>query len=157
MAGDLERISYEAALRALDKQEQLVEGLRSRTVVLLGASLFVATFTAQASVDRAGSGAIVALVCFAFLAAMCASVVVLAPRRGLTFSLSGHATYTALYVLTDDVAEIHRRLVHELHCFWVGNDATISLLSSWYRVAVMALLLETFGLVTMTSDSIFAA
>lgn len=156
MPGDLERISYEAALRALDKQEHLLEQLRARTVVLLGASLVVATFTAQAGVDRAGPSVVVGLVCLAFLASMCASVVVLAPRRGLTFSLSGYATYVALFGFVDDVAEIHRRLIYELHCFWAGNDEAIGRLSSWYRVAVVALLVETLGLATMASDSVFA-
>jgi hypothetical protein len=36
--GDLERIAYESAVWALDKQEKVLEELRARTGILLGAS-----------------------------------------------------------------------------------------------------------------------
>jgi hypothetical protein len=38
MAGEFEKLAYEAALRGLDKQENLLEELRTRTGVLLAAS-----------------------------------------------------------------------------------------------------------------------
>ena len=38
MVGEFEKLAYEAALRGLDKQEALLEELRSRTGVLLAAS-----------------------------------------------------------------------------------------------------------------------
>jgi hypothetical protein len=44
MPVDLERLAYDAALRALDKQERLVEELRARTRVLLAASSLVVSF-----------------------------------------------------------------------------------------------------------------
>jgi hypothetical protein len=44
MAGEFEKLAYEAALRGLDKQENLLEELRTRTGVLLAASSLAASF-----------------------------------------------------------------------------------------------------------------
>jgi hypothetical protein len=45
MAGEFEKLAYEAALRGLDKQEGLLEQLRTRTGVLLAASSLAASFS----------------------------------------------------------------------------------------------------------------
>jgi hypothetical protein len=47
MAGEFEKLAYEAALRGLDKQEGLLEELRTRTGVLLAASSLAASFLGQ--------------------------------------------------------------------------------------------------------------
>jgi hypothetical protein len=47
MAGEFEKLAYEAALRGLDKQEGLIEELRTRTGVLLAASSLAASFLGQ--------------------------------------------------------------------------------------------------------------
>jgi len=47
MAGEFEKLAYEAALRSLDKQEGLLEELRARTGVLLAASSLAASFLGQ--------------------------------------------------------------------------------------------------------------
>jgi hypothetical protein len=47
MAGEFEKLAYEAALRGLDKQEGLLEALRTRTGVLLAASSLAASFLGQ--------------------------------------------------------------------------------------------------------------
>lgn len=39
MAGEFEKLAYEAALRGLDKQERLLEELRTRTGMLLATIL----------------------------------------------------------------------------------------------------------------------
>jgi hypothetical protein len=46
----LEQIAYEAALRALDKQEALVTEVRARAGVLLGASALATSFACSALV-----------------------------------------------------------------------------------------------------------
>jgi hypothetical protein len=44
MHDDLARLAYEASLRSLDKQEELLGELRSRTGLLLAASSVAASF-----------------------------------------------------------------------------------------------------------------
>src|SRR5437870_1509368 len=44
MAAEFERLAYETALRGLDKQEELLRELRSRTGVLLAAASLAASF-----------------------------------------------------------------------------------------------------------------
>jgi hypothetical protein len=48
---DLERIAYESAVRALDKQEKVLEELRARTGVLLAASSLAASLLAGRAFD----------------------------------------------------------------------------------------------------------
>jgi len=82
VAGEFEKLAYEAALRGLDKQEGLLEELRTRTGVLLAASSLAASFLGQrAFQDPSPRGlAITALV--AFVISIGASVYMLteAPR-----------------------------------------------------------------------------
>lgn len=156
MGGDLERISYELALRALDKQEHLLEQLRSRTGVLLGASLLATTFSTQVVAQRPGTSLAALGAWSAFILSVVASVGVLASRRELVFSLSGLVTYRTLQVARDDIAEVHVRLVYELHHFWMDNAQTIDRLSARYRAAVVAVLVEMLSLAALASDSVFA-
>ena len=46
-----ERLAYEAAQRALDKQERLLEELRSRTGLLLAAASLAASFLGREAFD----------------------------------------------------------------------------------------------------------
>jgi hypothetical protein len=48
---DLERIAYESAVRALDKQETVLEELRARTGVLLAASSLAASLLGGRAFD----------------------------------------------------------------------------------------------------------
>jgi uncharacterized membrane protein YfcA len=75
-----ERLAYEAAQRALDKQERLIDELRSRTGLLLAAASLAASFLGREAFagDPKDGLAIIALV--AFLVAVAASVYVLLLR-----------------------------------------------------------------------------
>jgi len=52
MAGDFEKLAYEEAVRGLDKQEGLLEALRTRTGVLIAASFLAASFLGQQIVTQ---------------------------------------------------------------------------------------------------------
>jgi hypothetical protein len=49
---DLARLAYESALRALDKQEQLLAELRARTGLLLAASSLAASFLGRPALEN---------------------------------------------------------------------------------------------------------
>ena len=122
MAGDLERLAYEAALRALDKQEGLLEELRARTGILLAASSLAASFLGRDAFQDPGSTTVSILALAGFVVSVAASVYILMPKRALLFSQSGPALYEGLYSIRDDAPEIHRRLAYELYRFWESND-----------------------------------
>lgn len=89
MAGDLERLAYEAALRALDKQEGLLEELRARTGILLAASSLAASFLGRDAFQDPGSTTVSILALAGFVVSVAASVYILMPKRALLFSQSG--------------------------------------------------------------------
>jgi hypothetical protein len=67
---EFERLAYDASLRSLDKQEQLLNELRARTGLLLAASSLAASFLGRPAVDDdAFSLGVLALVAFALSAA----------------------------------------------------------------------------------------
>jgi hypothetical protein len=138
--GEVEKLAYEASLRALDKQEDVVRELRSRTGILLAvASLAISVLGAPAAVARAPL-AFAALLAFAVAAV--ASVVVLLPAPRLVFALSGPYVYERLFSLRGDEREAHRRLAYELAEFWRENDRRIGSMVRAYRIAASALVVE---------------
>ena len=154
MGGDLERLAYEAALRALDKQEGLLEELRSRTGILLAASSLAASFLGRDAFQDPGSTTVAILALVAFVVSVAASVYILMPKRELLFSQSGPALYEGLYSVRDDAPEIHRRLAYELYRFWESNDQRMRNLFRAYRIAAGALVLEILLLVALVSDTL---
>jgi hypothetical protein len=99
-----ERLAYEAAQRALDKQERLIDELRSRTGLLLAAASLAASFLGREAFagDPKDGLAILALV--AFLVAVAASVYVLLPKsEKFAFALVGGGLYEGLYEVRDDL------------------------------------------------------
>jgi hypothetical protein len=75
---DLSRLAYEASLRSLDKQEQVVQELRNRTGLLLAAASLAASFLGDAALDGSVLLAIPALVAFA--TSLGGSLYVLVPK-----------------------------------------------------------------------------
>ena len=75
-----ERLAYEAAQRALDKQERLLEELRSRTGLLFAAASLAASFLAGEAFSGDPSPALAAVALTGFLVAMGSSVYVLLPK-----------------------------------------------------------------------------
>ena len=152
---EYERLAFDVALRALDKQEALLDELRGRTGALLAASALAASFLgAEAFKDP--SPVLAAIALLAFVASIAASVFILVPRRDhFTFSLSGPGVYEGLYDARDDLAEVYRRLSYDLLAFWEANDGQLQPLFWAYRIGALALVVEILTLVGLVSDTIF--
>jgi len=151
-----ERLAYEAALRALDKQERLIDELRNRTGLLLAAASLAASFLGREAFagDPKRGLAILALV--AFLLAVGASVYVLLPKTGkFVFARVGAGLYEGLYELKDDIGEVYRRLTYDLDRFWDDNDVELQKLFRAFRLAAVGLSSEIVILIAMVSDTLF--
>lgn len=155
MASDFERLAYEAALRTLDKQEEVLRELRARTGVLLAASSLGGSFLGQRAFEGSPALWLVVVAVVAFLTSIGASVYVLVPKRDqFVFSLSGPDLYTGLYEFRDDLAETYRRLAYDLDRFWESNDGTMQRLFWGYRVAAVGLVVELIALVGLLSGTL---
>lgn len=151
---DLAQLAFEASLRALDKQEQLLEEVRARTGLLLAASSVGASFLGEPALDS-GELALAIPALVAFAASTAASIYVLLPKRQLVFSLVGSRVYEELYALRSDLHEIHRRLAYDLDRFWDANDVTMARLFRVFRLAVVALAVEILLLLAAVGVTLF--
>jgi hypothetical protein len=154
--GEYERLAYEAAQRALDKQERLLEELRSRTGVLLAAAALGASFLGREAFagDPKRGLAIGALA--ALLVAIAASVYILVPKANkFVFAVVGAGLYEGLYAIREDLAEVYRRLAYDLDRFWDGNDNEMQKLFAAFRLAALALVVELLLLVAMVGDTLY--
>jgi hypothetical protein len=86
MAGEFEKLAYEAALRGLDKQEGLLEELRARTGVLLAASSLAASFLGQQAFQNPSPRGLAIVALFAFVLSIASSVFILLPKKNLIFA-----------------------------------------------------------------------
>jgi hypothetical protein len=154
MDGALEQLAHEASLRALDKQERLLEDLRARTGIQLAASSIAASFLGDAAFGDPGSIALAVVALAAFVVSTSASVYVLLPKRDLTFSMSGPALYEGFYERGIGAVDAQRRLAYGLHRFWERNNHKVTTLLRVYWVAAIALMLEILALVALVSDRI---
>jgi hypothetical protein len=92
---EFERLASEAARRALDKQEAVLDELRSRCSVIIAASALSASFLGDDAFNHP-PWTLAALALAAFVVSMAASVHLLVPRRDtFVFTLSGTALYEA--------------------------------------------------------------
>jgi hypothetical protein len=151
---DLERIAYESAVSALDKQERVLEELRARTGILLGASSLVVSLLGGTALDGPGSVVLLALALTAFVRSLGASLFILLPREGFVFSLNGPEVYEKLYAFRNDLGEVHRRLAYDLQRFWDGNDLRLAPVRRAFRVAAYALAAEVGALLVLASDTL---
>jgi hypothetical protein len=151
-----ERLAYEAAQRALDKQERLIEELRSRTGLLLAAASLAASFLGREAFAGDPKRGLAILALAAFLVAVATSVYVLLPKSGkFVFALVGAGLYEGLYEVKDDLAEVYRRLAYDLDRFWDQNDVELQKLFRAFRLAALALSAEIVVLIAMVSDNLF--
>lgn len=155
MAGDFEKLTYEAALRGLDKQESLLGELRTRTGLLLAASSLAVSFLGQQAFRHPYPDDLALLALLAFVVSIGASVFILRPNDNLYFSEAGSGLYQGLYVFRDDLGEVYRRLSYELDRFWDSNNKIIIKLTRTYKLAAAALVIETFSLTALLSGTIF--
>lgn len=155
MAGEFEKLAYEAALRSLDKQEGLLEEMRARTGVLLAASSLAASFLGQQAFRNPTPRGLAIVALGAFVMSIAASVFILLPKKNLIFAEAGAGLYEGLYAVRNDMAEVYRRLAYELDRFWDSNDERITSLVRAYTVATGALVIEILSLAVLLGDTIF--
>jgi hypothetical protein len=153
-APTFEQLAFEAALRALDKQERVLEELRARTGVLLAASSLAAAFLGQSAFRSPAPALFAVSALVAFTMSILMSVYVLLPNENLVFAEVGSALYEGLYAVRDDMAEVYRRLAYQLDRFWNSNDSILVKLSNAYRVAALALMVEILSLAAILTGSI---
>jgi hypothetical protein len=151
----LAKLAYEANLRALDKQEALLEEVRSRTGLLLGASSLATSFLGQRAFQGSPSLAFSVIAVAAFVLSIASGVFILLPKDNLVFSLVGTAIYERLYEFREDPSELYRRLAYDMDRFWNSNDEKLQRLFTAYRAAAAALVVEILSLIALLSDSIF--
>lgn len=154
MAEDLAEIAFESAVRALDKQERVLEELRARTGLLLAASSLSVAFLGRPALEDSGSNFAILAVA-AFVISIGASVYVLLPKSTFYFAISGRYVFENLYEHRNDMAEVHRRLAYDLQRFWEGNDSVMSKLLTAFRVAAVALAVEVLFLLLAIGGTLF--
>lgn len=154
MAADFERLAYEAALRSLDKQEGLLDELRTRTNTLLAVSALAASVLGQEAFRGADSKVLTIMALAAFAVSVAGSVFVLLPKRKLAFAESGVGIHEGLYALRDDLPEVYRLLVYELDRRWAWNDLQIAWLARAYTVAAVASVLELLLLAALMGSNV---
>jgi hypothetical protein len=151
-----ERLAYEAALRALDKQERLIDELRSRTGLLLAAASLAASFLGREAFAGDPKRGLAVLALVSFRLAVGASMYVLLPKTGkFVFAMVGAGLYEGLYEVRDDLDEVYRRLAYDLDRFWDDNDLELQKLFGAFRLAALGLSAEIVILIAMVSDTLF--
>lgn len=153
MAAEFEKLAYEAALRGLDKQEGLLEEMRSRAGILLAASSVAASFLGQRAYLSPSVSSLVFTALAAFVISIGASVFVLLPKKNLVFAPAGADVYASFYAAREDLAEVYRRLAYDLDRFWDSNDLEISRAAKASTIAAGALVIETLSLAALLGDT----
>lgn len=84
----LDELAYELSLRALERQERVLDELRGRTGVLLAASSLAASFLGARAAD-AGSGVLTFAALAAFVISIVLMALVLMPTERLSSASEG--------------------------------------------------------------------
>jgi len=150
----LAQIAYESSLRALDKQERVLEEIRARTAVLLAASSLAASLFGRSALEWPHAVASLVVVLLAFAVSTGASIYVLLPRRDIVFAVNGPALYEALYEMRDDPAEVYRRLAYALDRVQDANENRLRPLVTAVRTAAISLVVEIVALTLMVSSTL---
>jgi hypothetical protein len=141
-SNNLEELAYELSVRALQRQETVLDELRSRTGILLTATALVASFLgARALTDGwpwlAAPGFLGALVTIVL------SVYVLAPKTNLTF-VQGVRAYEHFVRMHADLREAQRTLAYWNHGAWENNQLVIDRLILCFGGACGTLVMALF-------------
>jgi hypothetical protein len=151
-----ERLAFEGAERALDKQERLVDELRNRTGLLFAAASLAASFLGREAFSGDPKRGLALIALATFLVAVGASVYILLPKSGtFIFALVGSGLYEGLFEVRDDLREVYRRLAYDLDRFWELNDRELQKLFRAFRVAAVALTAEIVVLMAMVGDTLY--
>ena len=154
MPADLEKLAYDSAVRALDKQERLVEELRARAGVVLAASSLAVSFLGGRGFGGPGSVVLAVLALLSFVVSVSAAVVVLLPWHDFRFSPSGSDFMENLTEFRDDPGELFRRAADVLDRLWERNDPVAYRLGRWLSIAITALGIEVVVLAALLGGNI---
>jgi hypothetical protein len=148
-----ERLAYEAAQRALDKQERLIDELRSRTGLLLAAASLAASFFGREAFAGHPKSGLAILALTTFPGGRRRQCLRAPPEERKVHLCAG--LYEGLYNVKDDLADVYRRLAYDLDRFWEDNDVELQKLFRAFRVAALGLSAEIVILIAMVSDNLF--
>jgi hypothetical protein len=156
VSSEYERLAFEAAQRALDKQERLLEELRSRTGILLAAAALAASFLGREAFGGDPARGLAIAAPAALVIAIGSSVYVLVPKADPLRLRGGRSgLYEGLYDARHDLPEVYRRLAYDLDRFWEANNAEMKKLLIAFRIAAVALVAELLFLVAMVGDTLY--
>jgi hypothetical protein len=156
VSSEYERLAFEAAQRALDKQERLLEELRSRTGILLAAAALAASFLGREAFGGEPARGLAIAALASLVIAIGSSIYILVPKADrFVFAVVGSGLYEGLYDTRNDLSEVYRRLAYDLDRFWEANDAEMQKLITTFRVAAVALVAELLLLVAMVGDTLY--
>jgi hypothetical protein len=141
-------------VRALDKQERLVEELRARAGVVLAASSVAISFLGGRGFGGPGSIAAAALALSSFVVSVSGAVFVLLPWHDVRFALSASDVIENLIEFRDDPGELFRRAADALDRLWERNDTGVYRLGRALSVAVAALGVEVIALAGLLGGTI---
>ena len=122
-SNNLKELAYELSVRALQRQETVLDELRSRTGILLTATALVASFLGA----RALKDGLTWLAAPGFLGAFVSivlSVYVLAPKTNLKF-VQGVRAYEHFVRVHADLSEAQRTLEYWNQGAWENNQSVI--------------------------------
>ena len=148
-----EKLAYEAAQKALDKQERLLEELRSRAGVLLATSCLAASFLGQQAFQDPRPKILTAVALVAFAVAATACVFILHPKQDLIFGLEGAAVYEALPA-AEEPSEAYEQMAYTLTCYGMYNSRRMEDLMRAFSLAAASLLAQIFSLITLLGGTI---
>jgi len=154
VSDDLASLAYEAALRSLDKQEQVLSEVRARTGTLVAVSALAASFLGRPVRDHPHATAVLLIAVIAFATSVAPGLYVVVPKRDLIVSLSGVAVYEGLFEFGDDMEEVRRRLAYELTYYRDENTRILGKLFGPLRVATVALAVEILCLVAVVTGTL---
>ena len=154
MPTDLEKLAYESALRALDKQERLVEELRARTGIVLAASSIAVSFVGGRALAGPGAIGLALLAIACFVVSVGAAIFLLLPKSRLVFAAPAAGVITGLFAFSDDPAELYRRAADNLDRAWEGNDAIVHRLSVAFGIALCAIGVEVVALAALLGGTL---
>jgi hypothetical protein len=142
VAGDFEKLAYQEAVRGLDKQEGLLEALRTRTGVLLAASSLAASILGQEAFRNAGPQGLAIAAVVAFVISIGAGVYILLPKRTRVFPAAAADPYAGLHGLRSDMAETYRQFAYDADRMWDSNKQEIQRLSRIFILAAVLFVSE---------------
>jgi hypothetical protein len=124
----------------LDRQEEEISQLRTRTGTLLAAGSLVVSFFGAAALGKSGTGPWPALAIVAFVLFFVASIYLLAPKTALVFSLSGPGVYEETE--GQQIGAALLQTARWLHGARESNQRIMDRLNVVFAAACVALVLE---------------